>query len=451
VLVTDSMVRRLMGEVTRLAKPELGCITVDALPRSTFRAVTLSGAELGLIQFSSGSTSAPKPVALSHRALMHQLEMLRTLMPDDARDHVGVSWLPLYHDMGLIGALLSAAYYPGPLALIQPQHFLARPSIWLRTLSKYGGTISPAPNFAYGLCLKRVKDDELQGVDLSRWRYALNGAEPISVGVMRKFSERFGKYGFNADAMLPVYGLSEASLAVTFAPRSQPRRTTSIDSPSGGARELTSVGVPVPGTELEVRSEDGAVLTDGTLGELHIKTPSLMDGYDGQPDATMQVLRDGWLNTGDLGFIRDGELFVFGRSKDVIILRGANHAPQEFEDALESVEGVRPGCAVALGFIPEDAEGEALLLLVETADEVPADLEARVRAAVLERTHERPHTVVLLPPGTLPRTSSGKLRRREALLRYQAATLSPPKAVNALTVGTELARSAVGFLRARIP
>jgi len=181
-----------------------------------------------------------------------------------------------------------------------------------------------------------------------------------------------------------------------------------------------------------------------------VRGPSVMQGYDGLAEATAEVLRDGWLDTGDLGFEHEGELFLYGRAKDVLVLRGANRAPQEFEEALDGLVGVRPGCAVALGHVPEGAEGEELLLLVEALEESPEDLEAQVRAAVAARTQVTPGEVVLLAPGTLPRTSSGKLRRREALRQYLAGTLSPPRPVNALTVGAELARSAAGYLRSRL-
>jgi acyl-CoA synthetase (AMP-forming)/AMP-acid ligase II len=331
-----------------------------------------------------------------------------------------VSWLPLYHDMGLIGCLLLAVVRPGPLTLIPPEVFLARPALWLRAISRKRATISVAPNFAYGLCARRVRDEELNGVDLSSWRFALNGAEPVAPAVLRRFVERFRPYGFSEKALMPVYGLSEASLAVTFTPPTRGPRTLEHEH-----RELASVGAPLPGIDVEVRD-----------GRIFVRGPSVMREYFGNPEATKTTLNGGWLDTGDLGFVEQGELFVTGRAKDVIIVNGANHAPQEFEEALDDIPFVRPGCAIAVG-APGD-EGEELVLLVETTGEVAEDV---IPARVVERTGVRPRQVHLLAPGTLPRTSSGKLRRAEALRQLQNGELRPPDKVTLLHLAKEAARS----------
>jgi len=317
--------------------------------------------------------------------------------------------------------------------------------------------MSVAPSFAYAVCARRVKDEEMEGVDLSRWRLALNGAEQVSVEAARRFSERFARWGFRASALMPVYGLAEAALAVTFAPPRTPLRTVAVDpvelARAGrvrpGRRVLASVGIPLPGTEVVVRDEAGTVVSEGVVGRVHARGPSMMDGYLGQPEATRAVLDGGWLDTGDLGFVEGGELVVCGRVKDVVVLRGANHAPHEFEDALDGLRGVRAGCAVALGFVPPGGDGEELLLLVETTPEQGPDLVDRIRAAVVERTGIRPHTVQLLVPGTLPRTSSGKLRRSEALRRWSANALHPPAPVNAIRLFGAMLRSALALARAR--
>ncbi len=436
IVLTDRRVRLLLGGAVERAKPALGCPVVADLMEGTAQASQpVTASTLGLIQFSSGSTVDPKPVALSHANLMSQVAMLRQLMPGvDENIHRGVTWLPLYHDMGLIGCLLEALYWPADLVLLPPEAFLAKPALWLRAISKYQGVISPAPNFAYGLCLKRVRDEDLEGVDLSCWKYALNGAEPVSVALQQRFIERFSRWGFQAQSLLPVYGLSEGSLAVTFSRRGEPQHTVTRDG-----REIVSVGTPVPGTEVEVREE----------GHIWARGPSVMQKYFGNPDATAKSLVDGWLDTGDLGFIDGDALFVSGRAKDVVIIRGANHAPQVFEECLDALEGVRTGCAVAVGHVPRGADSEELLLLVEAVDPTPA-LRDRVISAVIAATSIRPHTVELLAPGTLPRTSSGKLRRREALRRYLAGELAAPKNVNALSVGTEVAKSVLAFARNRL-
>jgi acyl-CoA synthetase (AMP-forming)/AMP-acid ligase II len=458
VVLTDAKVRLLLGPSVEAARPRLGCRTVEEVSRGEEElAVAGSPEALGLIQFSSGSTVDPKPVALSHAALLAQVAALEVAMPlPPGVPRVGVSWLPLYHDMGLIGCVLSALHYPGHLVLLPPEAFLARPALWLRALSRHKGFISPAPNFAYGLCLKRVKDAELEGVDLSGWKHALNGAEPVSAETLRRFTERFGKYGFSPGALRPVYGLSEASLAVTFPPAGRGPRVLGVDGDVlaregkvvEGPRPYVSVGQPVAGFEVEVRDGLGHALEERRVGRVFARGPSLMSGYFNNPEATARALDpDGWLDTGDMGFVADGELYLTGRAKDLVIIRGANHAPQSFEEQANTVEGVRTGCVVAVGFTPPGEQDEALLLLAEHAGEALAGLEERLRAAVLAGTGVRAHTVKVLEPGTLPRTSSGKLRRSEALRRYLAGELQPPKRVGAVGMAVEVAKSALAMAR----
>ncbi|MBN1205979.1 MAG: fatty acyl-AMP ligase [Myxococcaceae bacterium] len=460
VVLTELKVKLLLGASVEAARPRLGCRTVEEVSRGEEAlAVSVRPEALGLIQFSSGSTVDPKPVALTHAALLAQVAALEAASPlPPGTPPVGVSWLPLYHDMGLIGCLLTALYYPGNLVLIPPEVFLARPALWLRAVSRHKGFISPAPNFAYGLCLKRVKDEELKGVELSWWKHALNGAEPVSLETLRRFVERFERYGFSPGALRPVYGLSEASLAVTFPPGGRGPRSLGVDAgvlaregrAVEGARTLVSVGSPVAGFEVEVRDALGHVLPERQVGRVFVRGPSVMAEYYGDAEATARVLgADGWLDTGDLGFEADGELYLAGRAKDLVIIRGANHAPQSFEECLQGVEGVRVGCAVALGFTPEGSEDEALLLLAERAGPEAEDaaVEERIRAAVVAGTGVRPHTVRMLVPGTLPRTSSGKLRRGEALRRFLAGELRPPKKVGAVGLAVEMARSALAFVR----
>ena len=425
IVLSDARISRLLGVAVSRARPPLGLHRV-AHGAAFVHAACAS--ELALIQFSSGTTVDPKPVALTHTNVLSNVAAIESLIPpDDAQ--AGVSWLPLYHDMGLIGCLLLAVDRPGPLTLLPPEAFLARPASWLRAISRKRATISVAPNFAYGLCLRRVRDEEMEGVDLSSWRFALNGAEPVAPQVLRRFAEKFQRWGFDRRAMMPVYGLSEASLAVTFTPPARGPRSL-----QEGRRELASVGAPLPGVEVDVRG-----------GRIHVRGPSVMQGYFGNEAATAQTLRDGWLDTGDLGVIDGGELFISGRAKEVIILRGKNHAPQEFEDALDGVPGVRPGCAVAVGF--DTPEGEELALLVET--DGPADAE-QIRARVNERTGVRPHAVHLLAPGTLPRTSSGKLRRGEALRQLRSGELRPPERVTPVHLAKQMAKSLTAKWIARI-
>ncbi len=468
LVLTDARIRRLLGVAIAKARPPLGCLLVDgdvgAAARSGGERERLP-AEVGLIQFSSGSTVDPKPVALTQANLMAQLATIEQMVPSrDASRQVGVSWLPLHHDMGLIGCLLSAIYRPDSLVLIPPELFLARPALWLRAISRHRATVSPAPSFAYSLCTTRIADAELRGVDLSTWRFALNGAEPVSVGVLDEFATRFAPYGFDAQSLMPVYGLAEASLAVTFAPRGRPPRALSIDPsrlaksghavdhPDRGGRRIASVGVPVPGVEVVLRDEAGGDVGERRLGDIWVRGPSVMRDYFDAPAATARVLLDGWLATGDRGFFADGELYVCGRAKDVVIIRGANHAPQEFEECLDRVSGVRHGCAVALGFLPDGGE-EQLLILAERAGGsvvAAAALADRIRDAILARTGVRAHTVRVLAPGTLPRTSSGKLRRAEALRQFTAGELRAPARVTASRLVAAIARSTLAFVGLRL-
>ncbi len=463
VVISGGGSKALLGAVLARRAPPLGLLDAGALadgPASPAGepAALPRPTDLGLVQFSSGSTVDPKPVSLSHAALQAQADALMALIRPTAEDLL-CSWLPLYHDMGLIGGLLAAMSYPGPLVLIAPEHFLARPALWLRAVARHRATISVAPSFAYAYCADRVDDADLAGLSLRSWRLALDGAEPVSPEAMRRFATRFAPFGFDRAALLPVYGLSEAALAVTFsAPGGPPegrlidgarlaREGLAVEGTGPGAREVISVGTPIPGVEVEVRTEAGAPAGEGRLGRVWVRGPSLFAGYLGDPAATAKALVDGWLDTGDLGFVLGAALHLHGRSKDLVIVRGANHAPETIEAALAGLPGLRAGCAVALGFTPPPG-GEALLVLAERAQGAPTGgdgrLEAAVRGAVLARTGLSPHTVALLAPGTLPRTSSGKLRRQEALRRWLTGELRPPRRVNVVTMGWAWVKGRVG-------
>ncbi|RMH21510.1 MAG: fatty acyl-AMP ligase [Acidobacteria bacterium] len=469
LVLAEPRIKRLLGETVARARPALGCRSLDELPAAPAVSSAAAPDDLALVQYSSGTTAEPKPVALSHRAIAAQVRALNDHWRGDEPRASGVSWLPLYHDMGLIGCVFTALELPGVVTLIPPELFVARPAIWLRAIGRFRASISVAPNFAYALCTDKIADRELDGVDLSAWRVALNGAEPVAPGVLRAFARRFAKWGLDARALTPVYGLSEAALAVTFSDLERPfrsacfdrlslfaeRRAAGVAAPAGEAAasavELVSLGRPLPGFALRIAGEGGEELPAGRVGRVLVRGPSLMSGYLDQPAATAAVLRDGWLDTGDLGFVDGGELFLTGRAKDLIILRGRNHAPQEIEQAVYDVAGVRRGCVVALGVAGAADATERLLLFVErakdAAEETVAALPAACTAAVLARTGLRPDEVRVLAPGTLPRTSSGKLRRRETLARYLAGTLDPPRPVGPLRLAGALARSAWAYAR----
>jgi fatty-acyl-CoA synthase len=449
-LVTDARVGRVLGQVAAKAAPRLGRIDADTLANGPRRPVGPIGADdLALIQVSSGTTVDPKPVALTHRQVVANVDAILDFIPRNVGiKQAGCCWLPLYHDMGLIGVVFTCFVGKGPLVLIPPEQFLAKPGIWLRALSRHRSTVSPAPNFAYALCAERVTDDEIRGVDLSEWRLALNGAEPVAPRSLRAFQDRFRPFGLRDEALTPVYGLAEAALAVTFSDPSRPFRTFHLDRAALAAGraevaadgvELVSVGRPLRGFDVELRDADGAPVPDGVVGRIHAKGPSVMRGYFGR---TEQPIHDGWLDTGDLGVRVDGELVITGRAKDLIVLRGKNHAPQDLEQAVDGVAGVRTGCAVAVGDVGPD--GERLLLFVE-AREPREGLAEDCRVAVKAATGLDPALVVVVDPGTIPRTSSGKLRRGETLRRFHAGALLPPDAVTPLRLAGALARSWIGW------
>ena len=442
LVLADTRLRPILGPAVAGADPPLGCRTLRDLKPGPGEPVPQASDDLALVQFSSGTTVDPKPVALSHHAVVAQAVALNSHWPDkDGGVDSGVSWLPLYHDMGLIGCIITALELPGTMTLIPPELFLARPAVWLRAISSYGATISVAPNFAFGLCVDKVTDDQLDSVDLSTWRIALCGAEPVVPQVLRRFIERFEPWGLRPEAVTPVYGLSEATLAVTFSDLDKPfisvhfdRDLLSTDGravPAADGFELVSVGRPLDGVELRVMDGEGAELPPGRVGDVWARGPSIMDGYLGRPRATAKVLHDGWLDTGDLGFLHEHELFLTGRKKDVLILRGRNHSPTEVEAAVDEVEGVRLGCSVAVTWLPDGADGEVLLLLVETnrgaerSDD--AGLIDACRKAVRVAAGLEVDVVEVLEPGTLPRTSSGKLRRGASLELYLAGELVPPE------------------------
>jgi fatty-acyl-CoA synthase len=448
ILVTDARAGKLMGSVVSRFMPRAGVHRVaDLLEDSPADFVPPQADDIAMVQFSSGTTGLPKPVALTHRQVLANADAVLDIIPRDGPfKPSGVSWLPLYHDMGLIGCVMPAMMFVAELTLIPPEVFLAKPSIWLRAISQYKGIISPAPNFAYALAAERVTDDEMEGVDLSCWQYALNGAEPVNASTMRAFIDRFSRWGLSPESLNPVYGLSEAALAVTFADGEAPFRSTVFDrdalasglaQPAEVGVELVSVGRPLRGFSIQIRDDSRESVADETVGDLWVRGPSVMERYlDGSPPP-----KDGeWLDTGDQGFILDSELYITGRRKDVIVVRGQNHSPQSLETAIDSVEGVRTGCSAAVSSLEED--GEKVLVFVETRTDAGSELAEQCRAAVLASTGVNPDLVVPLAAGTLPRTSSGKIRRGEALNRWRAGELTPPAAVTPMHLAGALARSA---------
>jgi acyl-CoA synthetase (AMP-forming)/AMP-acid ligase II len=391
----------------------------------------VASARPALLQFTSGSTTRPRACVLSHRAVTTNARQIGWgIEVQPGLDSV-CAWLPLHHDMGLIGCLLFSLVHGLDCYLMTPGRFLRRPASWLQTISRYRATLSPAPAFAYTQCTRRIRDAHLDGVDLSCWRVAFVGAEPINARELRAFVDRFAPRGLRAEALLPCYGLAEASLAVTFSPPAtrfatcrasraalaEQRRYVAARGDED-AVELVDCGRAMRGLEVSVVDEGGAALPRGRVGEIVVRGPTLFDGYHGQPDETARCLRDGALHTGDLGFCgARGELYITGRLKDVVIIHGNNYSPSEFEWIVGAVPGIRADNVAAFG-VPDARTGsEVLGILAETDSRNPAEVEAveeRVRREVMLGAGLKVSLLVLAPPGTVPKTSSGKVRRAAA-------------------------------------
>jgi 1-acyl-sn-glycerol-3-phosphate acyltransferase len=394
-----------------------------------------------LIQYTSGSTGEPKGVLLSHGNLLANIRAIGEAIrvrPDD----VAVSWLPLYHDMGLIGSWLGALYFGIPIAILSPLAFLARPVRWLHAIHAHRATVSAAPNFAFDLCARRLTDGEIGGLDLSSWRLALNGSEPVSPATIDRFTRRFGPRGFRASAMCPVYGLAEASVALTIPPPGGPRvdtiaRTAFQEagravraSPSEPAPLcFVSCGPPLPRHEVCVVDRDGRALGERVEGRIEFRGPSVTEGYWRNPAATRAARHDGWMDSGDLGYWADGELYVTGRQKDLIIKAGRNLYPQEVEDIVGAVPGVRKGCVAAFGVHDPSVGTERLVVVAETRMR-PGPEREQLRTAVMDRVVAAlgipADVVVIADPHAVLKTSSGKVRRSATRAVYLGGTLGRP-------------------------
>jgi len=437
-----------VARLLRLRVPSLRrVLSVAELTQGAAAATALPtpGAEsIAMLQYTSGSTGSPKGVTLTHRNLLANIRAMGRQISASESD-VFVSWLPLYHDMGLIGAWLGSLYFGCRLVIMPPTAFLTRPGRWLRAIHDYHATLSASPNFGYELAARRMPESELEGLDLSSWRIAFNGAEPVVPETIERFQARFGPYGFRPQAMTPVYGLAEAAVGLTFPPpgrgplvdcvdRSQLMRTghalpMPADEPS--ALRLVSSGLPLPGYQVRIVDASGSELPERIEGSLQFAGPSATDGYYRNAAATAHLKLGAWRDSGDLAYVANAEVFITGRSKDIIIRRGRHIYPDEIERAVGELTSVRKGCVVAFGRTETVSGTEKLIVVAETYALQPAErarLMATINECVVGRIGEPPEEIVLAAPHSVPKTSSGKLRRAATRAAYEDGSLRRPPA-----------------------
>lgn len=434
-------------------------LDVDALrkinPPATEEAATHPD-EPCFLQFTSGSTSAPRGVVVTHRnlianskAIIHSVE----INPDLDRC---VSWLPLYHDMGLIGFVIVTLIAQIPVVFIPTIAFVKHPGVWMETVHKYRSTITFGPNFAFDLAAKRASRNGNK-LDLSCLRVLGCGAEPINPRTMESFLAAFTPLGLNANALMPCYGMAEATLAIAFDRLHRPVRKLVIDRHAYESQniarpvkkekaadpksrfELVSCGRTFPGHEVKILDEEGNALPEGRVGEIVFKGPSVTPGYFRNPEASRQLLKDGWLHTGDLGFVMRGDLYISGRQKDLVIINGKNYPPQAIEWVVEEIPGIRKGSVVAFSVSGESTE--KLIVIAETVMTDNSKLAQAVSEQVRSAFGLSVEKVVLVARGSIPKTSSGKLQRRRTKALFESGFLGQssdrikPASIESLSIG----------------
>jgi 1-acyl-sn-glycerol-3-phosphate acyltransferase len=444
LLVTDEDIRRVGGLLGGLVESLEQVVTPAELSRhgALGSGMPADRNTTALIQYTSGSTGDPKGVVLSHENLLANIRAMGEAMEASSSD-VFVSWLPLYHDMGLIGAWLACLYFGAPTVIMPPLAFLADPARWLRAIHRHHATLSAAPNFAFELCLKNVRDEDVAGLDLSTLRMVVNGAEPVSPATIARFAERFTPHGFRARAMAPVYGLAECSVGLAFPPVD---RTPIIDrvvrtalARDGIAQqaapddrtaiEIVACGRPLPRHEVRIVDEGGRELPERHEGRLQFKGPSATKGYFRNEEKTRGLFDGEWLESGDLAYVAEGDVYITGRTKDMIKRAGRNIYPHELEEFVGGIAGVRRGCVAAFPSPDLRTSTERLIVLAETRLTNPEELsqlQRMISDASASLLDLQPDEILLAPPHTVPKTSSGKIRRSAARALYEAGALHRP-------------------------
>ena len=455
--------RLLQARVPGLRAVRTPAQLIAAGESQQFVPVTVRAEDVAFIQYTSGSTGQPKGVALTHANLLANIRAMASAIGASSED-VFVSWLPLYHDMGLIGAWLGSFTVGFRLVVMSPLAFLARPRRWLETISIHRGTLSAGPNFAYELCLNRINETALAGLDLSSWRLAFNGAEAVSPDTVTRFSERFAACGLPPTAMTPVYGLAEASVGLLFPPLERGPRIDQIERqtfesqrravPSSEATALrfVSCGKVLPGHDIRIVDDADRRVPERIEGRLQFRGPSATTGYWRAPELTARLYaadQGAWLNTGDRAYLAEGEVFVTGRVKDIVIRGGRNLYPQEIEEAVGEVKGVRKGCVAVFGRRDERSGTERLVVLAEVSPRQGRDtgaLQEAVSHAVVTAIGEPADEILLVPPHTVLKTSSGKVRRSACRALVEEGGLNKP----VTSVRAQMLRLAAGALVLRL-
>lgn len=431
----------------------------DAPPAS----VAVKGQDIAFLQYTSGSTGSPKGVILTHANLLANIRAMGQAIQAHSED-VFVSWLPLYHDMGLIGAWLGSLYYAVPLFLMSPLSFLSRPARWLRTIHEHRATLSAAPNFAFELAVRKIDERDLSALDLSSLRCLFNGAEQVMPDTLRRFRARFAPLGLREGAVAPVYGLAESAVGLAFPPLGRPHIIDRVQrdaftreglalpaaAEEANALEFVACGRPLQGHQIRVVDDTGHEAGEREEGRIEFRGPSATSGYYRNPEQTRSLFHGDWLDSGDRGYMSGGDLYVTGRAKDIIIRAGRNIYPHELEEAVGEIPGIRKGCVAVFSTGVAEAGTEQLVVVAETR-ETDAQVHARLRAAINVEVSDilgtPPEVVVVAPPHSVPKTSSGKIRRAATRELYERGLIGRGRQPGWRQIAHVVARGIVPELR----